>query len=157
MKKGEDIRSFYDLLSLIAREHNFRIWPAGYYRKLYENLAPEGFVEIKDAYSSDKIIASHLYILFGQRVTHLFGGSTSSPQAGMTLSAVPLLHWEAIREFKNRGFAEYDFWGIEPKLPDSLVRFKERFGGRRVEYPGSYTRILKTGWYRAYKLARLAL
>ena len=62
---------------------------------------------------------------------YMHGGSISNPVTG----ASNLLHWEAIREFRNLGVRQYDFFGVrsnpEPgsKL-EGIRKFKERFGGK---------------------------
>lgn len=62
---------------------------------------------------------------------YVYGGSIPSPVTGAT----NLLHWEAIKYFKNKGVKYYDFVGvrIEPEKgskQDGLRQFKERFGGK---------------------------
>ena len=61
---------------------------------------------------------------------YVYGGSISSPITG----AVNLLHWEAMRTFKNLEVKYYDFVGVRIKpepcsKQESLMVFKRRFGG----------------------------
>ena len=62
---------------------------------------------------------------------YMHGGSISSPVTG----ASNLLHWEAIRHFKELGVRRYDFFGVRSnpeagsKL-EGILKFKERFGGK---------------------------
>ena len=65
---------------------------------------------------------------------YLYGGSASEPVTG----ANNLLHWEAIRKFKEFGAKRYDFGGvrINPKSgskQEGLMIFKQRFGGELVK------------------------
>ena len=81
-----------------------------------------------------------------------------------------LLQWEAIRWARSHGCALYDFWGIpdppaegdeegaevSPTNTRSGLRgvywFKRGFGGREIEYPGTYdyiyNRLLYKIWMR---------
>ena len=68
---------------------------------------------------------------------YIYGGSVEKPVTG----AVNLLHWEAIKYFKNKGSQRYDFAGArinpeEGSKYERLQMFKSRFGG-----------TLKTGYF----------
>lgn len=65
---------------------------------------------------------------------YVYGGSIPKPLTG----AMNLLHWEAIRQFRELGIKRYDFVGvrISPKKgskQERLMMFKERFGGQLVQ------------------------
>lgn len=62
---------------------------------------------------------------------YMHGGSISNPVTG----ASNLLHWEAIRQFRELGVRRYDFFGVRsnPEVGSKLegiMKFKERFGGK---------------------------
>jgi hypothetical protein len=64
---------------------------------------------------------------------YVYGGSIPQPITGAT----NLLHWEAIRQFRELGVRRYDFVGVRIKpekgsKQDGLKMFKERFGGQLV-------------------------
>jgi hypothetical protein len=68
------------------------------------------------------------------RAYYVYGGSIPEPQAGAT----NLIHWEAIRTFRELGVKSYDFVGvrIDPEMgskQDGLMQYKQRFGGRLVQ------------------------
>jgi len=65
---------------------------------------------------------------------YVYGGSILQPEVGAT----NLLHWEAIRYFKERNVKRYDFVGvrINPKKgskQEGLMLYKQRFGGELVQ------------------------
>jgi lipid II:glycine glycyltransferase (peptidoglycan interpeptide bridge formation enzyme) len=65
---------------------------------------------------------------------YVYGGSIPTPSPGAT----NLLHWEAIRQFRELGVRRYDFVGsrIEPEKEskqEGLAQYKQRFGGRLVQ------------------------
>ena len=65
-----------------------------------------------------------------------------------------LMHWEIIMWAKSRGYEYYDFWGIDPQKWPGVTRFKLGWGGRVVEYPGSFDMPISSFWYFVYNLAR---
>jgi hypothetical protein len=89
---------------------------------------------------------------------YVYGGSIPKPITG----AMNLLHWEAIRQFRELGVRRYDFVGvrIDPEKEskqEGLSMFKERFGGQLIQgYMWKYSfRPLKSVVYSiAVKLLR---
>jgi hypothetical protein len=70
----------------------------------------------------------------GHGAYYVYGGSAPETATG----AMNLLHWEAIRQLRERGVRSYDFVGarINPEpgsKQEGLKRFKERFGGQFVQ------------------------
>lgn len=151
IKKESSWESFFELSQKTAQRHNFKTWSRNYHKVLWETLEPEGMIEIWGAYVSGKLITSNLYIIFGNRVTYLFGASDYIRRSYM---APHLMHWNAIKEFKKRGFTEYDFWGLDEKKFAGVTTFKKRFGGKEISYPGPYIKTERFIWYQLYKLAR---
>jgi lipid II:glycine glycyltransferase (peptidoglycan interpeptide bridge formation enzyme) len=82
---------------------------------------------------------------------YLYGGSSDLP----VLGSMNLLHWEAIKYFKNLDVKRYDFVGARLKpIPGSKVegiqRFKERFGP--VMYKGYLWKIPITYKYYLFEI-----
>lgn len=95
-------------------------------------------------------IAANLMVTWNKTVTYLFGGSSNMHRNVMAPYA---LHWQAIQEYKSQGFELYDFWGVEedPNHPwYGFSRFKLGFGGKVINYAGTYDYLLSPAWYNAY-------
>jgi lipid II:glycine glycyltransferase (peptidoglycan interpeptide bridge formation enzyme) len=65
---------------------------------------------------------------------YVYGGSIPAPHTGAT----NLLHWEAIRHFRELGVKRYDFVGvrIDPEKgtrKEGLMQYKQRFGGQLIQ------------------------
>lgn len=65
---------------------------------------------------------------------YVYGGSIQEPVTG----ANHLLHWEAIRRFREMGVERYDFVGVrinpeKGSKQEGLLSFKERFGGKLLQ------------------------
>jgi lipid II:glycine glycyltransferase (peptidoglycan interpeptide bridge formation enzyme) len=87
------------------------------------------------------------------RAYYVYGGSIPEPHTGAT----NLIHWEAIRMFREMGVKSYDFVGVrinpeEGSKQEGLLQYKQRFGGRLIQgYMWKYPiRPLK---YAVYNLA----
>lgn len=81
-----------------------------------------------------KIQGCAIYPFSNHSAYYLYGGSVPEPDNG----ALHLLHWEAIRHFRELGVKRYDFVGtrIQPKKgskQEGLMMFKQRFGGQLVQ------------------------
>ena len=87
------------------------------------------------------------------RAYYVYGGSIPEPVTGAT----NLIHWEAIRYFRNLGVKSYDFVGVrinpeEGSKQEGLMQYKQRFGGRLVKgYIWKYS--LQPLKYAVYSLA----
>ena len=86
---------------------------------------------------------------------YMHGGSTGSPVTG----AMNLIHWEAIRQFRDMGVRRYDFFGgrVRPEPGskiEGIMKFKERFGGRFIQ--GYTWKVpLEDRMYKLYSAAAL--
>lgn len=84
---------------------------------------------------------------------YVYGGSIPEPQTGAT----NLIHWEAIRTFRNRGVKRYDFVGVRIDPPEGskqegLMQYKQRFGGQLLQgYMWKYP--IRPLQYAVYNLA----
>ena len=77
------------------------------------------------------------------------------------LRAGNILLVQMIVDAKNVGLKHFDFWGItkstDPKHPwYGFTQYKMSFGGREVEYSGTYDIILNPVKYRLYEMLRIA-
>ena len=75
------------------------------------------------------------------------------------LAAGSIILIQMILDAKQNGAKFYDFWGIttseDPKHPwYGFTQYKKSFGGRQVDYAGTYDLILKPLRYRLYQLLR---
>ena len=144
------INTFYNLIQKTAARDKFTPYSKKYYKKILEHLPSELFlVEYRK-----KIIAANLLIFFGQKATYLHGGTDYMYRKIM---APHLLQWNQIQESQERGYKEYDFWGIDEEKWPGLTRFKKGFRGEELEYPNGKDFIFHNFWYKFYKILRTPL
>jgi len=142
-KGGVDL--FWDLLQKTTERDRFASHPKEYYKKLLE--LP--FVKLFLVKYEERAVAASIVVLYGNRSYYLHGASDYDHR---NLMAPYLLHWEAIKYAKENNFVGYDLWGIDEKKWPGVTRFKQGFGGREVEYVGSYDYIFQPMWYWLYVL-----
>ena len=95
--------------------------------------ALENKIVLFGVYLGEELHGAALYPYSKHSACYLFGGSLEFPADG----ALKLLHWEAMRYFKNLGVKCFDLQGmrVDPEEGSKyagLKRFKERFGGEVV-------------------------
>jgi lipid II:glycine glycyltransferase (peptidoglycan interpeptide bridge formation enzyme) len=156
---AENLEQFYALYQETARRDGISIHALSYYRTLFAHCAEYPGQELR-LYLADyggRPLAAAI-VLFRKSAadgaasgvaTYLYGASSNEDRNVMAPYAV---QWQAMRDAKAYGCAEYDLFGIPPCAdPDhpmaGLCRFKTSFGGRIIHRSGS--------WDFAYKrLAR---
>ena len=144
-----EIEIFLKLLEKTAQRDKFKIYPFYYYRKLLQ--LDKDFVKLFLAEYQGKIIAGNLMIFFADTITYLHGASDNQYR---NMMAPYLLHWTAIKEARRLCLKYYDFWGIDEKKWPGVTRFKKGFGGKIIEYPGTFNLIFNKFWYKLYILGK---
>jgi lipid II:glycine glycyltransferase (peptidoglycan interpeptide bridge formation enzyme) len=153
IRREEHWGEFHKLYEKSSREKKLRPWPARYVETMWNRLTSRGMLEIWSAYYGDRLLASNLYILFGSRVTHLFGASSSKVEDRQFM-APHFLHWHMMADFSLRGFTAYDLGGVDPVKWPGLTSFKTRFGAVVETAPGTAVLVQKPLWYFFYRAAR---
>lgn len=155
---------FWDLLQETTERDRFRAHGKEYYRSMLEALAGAPATDGKTrpvarfvfAEHDGRVLAANLMVYFGRTATYLHGASS---RARRELMAPHLLHWTAMLDAKAWTYGRYDFWGVAPEGAEDhpwagITRFKRGFGGRYLEYPGTYDVPLDRTWYGLYALAQ---
>ncbi len=157
---------FYRLYRQTALRDKIAIHGIDYYSALFshgcgsELDCPE--IRLYVAEHEGEALAAIIVLIRGDTATYLYGASSDSKRSLMPSYA---LQWQAIRDAKAAGCAEYDFFGIPPRDdPDhpmsGLFRFKTGFGGNIIHRSGSWDYAYKpfaTGLFRAAEAARKSL
>jgi hypothetical protein len=141
-KKGVEIRSGAEELekvhALIASTLGRSKLDFMSFEKFGQFISALGMnVKILVAYHEGHLQGAAVFPFSNHSAYYLYGGSVAQPVTG----AMNLLHWEAIRYFRNLGVKRYDFVGarVAPEKgskQEGIKMFKERFGG---EFLTGYT------------------
>lgn len=127
-----------------------------YYHKLIWQNLKEKIAHILIAYYQNIPLVAYEIFIFNNTLYYPYGGSSLMHRNVM---AANLLMWETIRFGKKLGVKKFDMWGSLPMNHDSnhpwagFTRFKEGYGGKFVEFIGSYDLIISSLLYQIYKLA----
>lgn len=143
----------WPLFKATGQRDRFNLHAKNYYQKMMELKEMELWVAENN---QGDIIAANLMSFFGDTATYLHG---ASDYQNRNLMAPHLLQWVLIQEAKNRSFKYYDFHGVAPEnKPDhpwaGVTRFKMGFGGKVINYPGTFDFIYEKGWYKLYQFFR---
>lgn len=150
----EDFEKFWKLINETSQRQKIAIFPKEYYKKQLE-INSENFKNfLFIAECQGRAIAANLLNLFGQTATYLHGGSDNEHR---TLMAPHLLQWEQIKYAKSQGCKIYDFWGIDEQKWPGITRFKRGFGGKEIQYCGTWDFVFQPVWYKIYCFARRVL
>jgi len=146
---NEQIENFFNLLKETARRDKFYLHPITHYRKIIDTFKDK--VELITAEYEGKILAAGLILFFGNTATYLYGGSSSENR---NLMAPYAMHWEAMRRAKEKGCKWYSFGAVNDSDLASVTRFKQGFGGKAIDFGGSFDMIINPLWYWLYNTAR---
>lgn len=148
----------WHLFEETASRGAFRLHSKKYYRQMVESLKDEACrVFLATASHGGTLLAANIMVDFGDTRTYLHGASSNTHR---NLMGPYLLHWELMRDAKERGFAFYDWWGVAPAgAPEShpwsgISRFKRGFPGVEYVSPGTHDLVLNPFAYNLYQLGR---
>lgn len=150
------VEEFVRLTAETTKRQGFYAHDEKYQRLMWEGLAPVGIARMLVARWQGKVLAAWVVFVFNGVIYYPYGASSSQHREVM---ASNLMMWEVIRLGKKLGCKTLDMWGAlgpEPNEKDpwyGFHRFKEGYGGQLIEFVGSFDLVLRSGWYRLYRIA----
>ncbi len=104
---GKDIKLFLRLMRATGKRDKFKLHSEEHYRQiLFSEMSYQLSAVVKDV-----VVATAVFIGFGDTFTYLYGASNYEYRQ---LMAPHLLQWEGIKLGKKLGYKYYDFFGIAP-------------------------------------------
>ena len=115
----------------------------------------EKIKELKDEYGDKEIFGGILFLIYGNEVLSLHGGSHAKL---MQFQSAYTIHFEGVKMAVEGNYNRYNFYGITGDFRKEnplygLYLFKKSFGGHVVELIGEYDLIVSKFWYTVYNLA----
>jgi peptidoglycan pentaglycine glycine transferase (the first glycine) len=133
-----DLQVFYDILVETAARSGFIPRAIEAYADVYRSFERQGKARILIGYLPDgTAVSSKMVLSSGGRASQLYGGLTDE---GGKARAGHFFEWEAIIRSKAAGASIFDMWGRSTK---GIAHFKQGFGGRVVEYGGTFDLVVK--------------
>jgi len=115
----------------------------------------EKIKEYKKEYGEKTTLGGILFLVYGNEVLSLYGGSEAKL---MQFQSAYTVHFDGIKYAVENGYKRYNFYGITGDFREEnplygLYLFKKSFGGTVVELIGEFDLITNKFWYTTYKLA----
>ena len=157
-----DLRAIDDLHALVMETQRRAGFPKPQlqrYRTAWRGLASADRATIFEARLGQRLMASAMLVIEGDRSFYLFSGSVREEPGEPKRYASYALQWAMMRHARDAGVRIHDLWGVAPEYatPDhpwyGVGLFKKGFGGRAVEWAGSWDVVVDPTLYRLRKLA----
>lgn len=142
-----DPKEFWKLMKKTTRRDKFSAHPREYYERLLTFFERDGGhirTRLFAALAQGRPVAAAIILEHAGTAYYLHGASDPEFHSFM---APHRLHWELLMRYKGVGFKSYDFWGIDAHRYPGVSRFKLSWGGRVIEYPGSFDMTVKPLWH----------
>ena len=119
------------------------------------NKQLEKIDDLKKEHGSTAILGGILFLIYGNEVLSLHGGSLKSL---MQFQSAYTLHYAGIKYAIDNGYKKYNFYGITGDFNENnplygLYLFKKSFGGHVVELLGEFDLVISPFWYHTYNIA----
>lgn len=166
VKEDNSEQAFQNYLQLTSEttlRQKFFAHNSKYHQLLWQTLRPPSAdsgqaltAHLLTATYQGKTLVTWILFLFNKVLYYPYGASSSENREVM---ASNLMMWEAMRWGKHHGARTFDLWGALGPQPDpkdpwyGFHRFKEGYGGKLVEFIGTYDLVLNPPLYPFYKLA----
>ncbi len=133
-----------------------------YHRLMWETLKPAGMTRVliaryqKPGTRNQVPLVAWMLLNFGDTIYYPYGGSSTEHKEVM---ASNLVAWEAIRFGKKMKLKTFDMWGaLPPQTKESdpwygFHRFKAGYGGKHIQYVGTYDLVLRPSLYQILNVA----
>jgi len=151
-----DFKTYLKLYFETTKRQKYFGHSPAYHQKVWETLKPAKMARIVIGQYQKEPLVAWVLLNFGDTLYYPYGGSSLEHKEVM---ASNLVAWEAIRLGKRLNFKTFDMWGALPPDADKtnpwygFHRFKEGYGGKHVEYVGTYDLVLRPRLYTALNLA----
>lgn len=133
----EGLPVFYEILVETAERSGFIPRAIEAYADVYRAFATQDRARILIGYLPDgSAVSSKMILTSGGRMSQLYGGLTD--EGGKARSG-HYFEWQAITRCKAAGADIFDMWGRSTK---GIAHFKQGFGGRVVEYGGTFDLVV---------------
>lgn len=154
--------TYLSLTKETTKRQKFYAHSLSYHKKMWATLKPSGIARLLTAtYEVNGMkhtLVTWILFLFNDILYYPYGASSDKFKNVM---ASNLMMWEAFKFGKKHGAKIFDMWGSLGPNPDSgdkwfgFHRFKEGYGGKLIEFVGSFDLVINPGLYRLYNLTHL--
>jgi len=146
----EKLDEFYSLMKETAQRDGFTIRKKDYFERILSEFGKAAGLCL--CYLDDKLLSGALYILYGERLSYVYGCSSNEYRNYMPCYK---MHSELIKYAIKNNAKIYDFGGI-PYFYDEnhrnygVYRFKKGFNGKVITYAGEFDYIYKKSFVKIF-------
>ena len=111
--------------------------------------------ELKKQHGNKALLGGILFLIYGNEVLSLYGGSTEEL---MQFQSAYIVHFAGVKLAVENNYSRYNFYGITGDFRKEnplygLFLFKKSFGGHVAELIGEFDLIISPFWYNTYNIA----
>lgn len=115
----------------------------------------EKIAELKKEHGQKTILGGILFLIYGNEVLSLYGGSNEKL---MQFQSAYTVHFAGVKMAIEEKYKKYNFYGITGDFRKEnplygLFLFKKSFGGHVSELIGEFDLIISPFWYHTYNIA----
>jgi lipid II:glycine glycyltransferase (peptidoglycan interpeptide bridge formation enzyme) len=156
IKEQTDNQGFEIYLKLLfdtTKRQGFYLHSQKYHRDLWKKLKDTGMIHIMLASYQNQILSAFMIFNIKDQLFYPYGASLDTNRQVM---APTLLMWEVIKLGQKLGCKTFDMWGcLGPRAKENengygFHRFKQGYGGKLVEYVGTYDLVINPILYKIY-------
>ncbi len=142
---NEAFKTYLKLYFETTKRQGYHGHNENYHRKVWETLKKEGMARLLIATYQNEPLTAWMLFNFKDILYYPYGGSSIAHREVMSNN---LVAWKAIKLGKKLKLKTFDMWGALGPNPDpkdpwiGFHRFKSGYGGRLVEYTGTYDLVL---------------
>ena len=146
-----DLPDFHQILVETAERSGFIPRSIEAYRDVYLAFREGDRARLLIGHLPDgQAVSSKMILTCGGRAAQLYGGLS---EAGGAARSGHYFEWEAIIRSKAAGATMFDMWG---RSTPGIAHFKQGFGGRVVEYGGTFDLVIDRLAHGLYQRGRRA-
>lgn len=129
--------------------HNY-----SYHKTIFNELKSK-IAYVLAAFYKDTPLSAYQIFIFNDVLYYPYGGSSDQYK---NLMSSNLLMWEVVKFGQKMGAKTFDMWGSLPASYDKnnkwagFTKFKEGYGGKFVEFIGSYDLVINKNLYNLYNV-----
>jgi lipid II:glycine glycyltransferase (peptidoglycan interpeptide bridge formation enzyme) len=155
---NEAVSRFYKVMEEVFARTKYVMYGKEYFDNVWDSLVVDKLAKIYIATKDGVDVGAYLVTFDNEYAYEFYGGVTDG---GRDVEAGYLLKWESIKDAKSMGKKYYDHWGIAPFKDNdyekghelyNISKFKEGFGGIKVEYAKQHIVVFNKFSYLIYKV-----
>lgn len=145
----DEFENIWPMFKETVKRQGFHLHPKQYYKDLLLFSGQELKIKAYASVLDNQYLSCGFFGFWQNKAYYLHSAFFYKHRL---LKPMYALQWGIINLAKNLGVKTYDLWGIDANKWPGVTSFKIGFGGKIIEYPGSFDLIIRKFWYLIYKI-----